>query len=73
MVSSVSIASSLLIVAGVLRSVENQINKYQGDEDFDDDIDRKFEYDRTERDGHGDLLKPPLKGINRLKDNKLRP
>jgi len=62
------------------RSVENQKNKYQEDEDFDDDhygqdydIDRKFEYDRTERDGHGDLLKPPLEGINRLKDNELRP
>jgi hypothetical protein len=69
------------------RSVEDQKNKYLVDDDFDDenygrdydddddddDDERQFEYDRTERDGHGDLLKPPLKGINRLKDNELRP
>jgi hypothetical protein len=43
------------------------------DEDKDEDTPRQFHYDRNERDGHGNPLKPPLPGINRERDNELRP
>jgi len=54
-----------------------------GEEDFggffggydggDEDDERQYPYDKTEKDAHGTPLAPPLPGINRMKDNKLRP
>lgn len=49
--------------------------KYEGggDDGDDDDDERRYDYDRTEVDGHGTALPPPLPGINRQRDNVLRP
>ena len=38
-----------------------------------DDSERQFRYDQNERDAHGDPLAPPLPGIDRMRDNMLRP
>lgn len=55
-------------------SKEDIERKYgDGDDgDYDDDDD-EFDYDREEKDGHGNRLAPPLPGIDRRKDNMLRP
>uniref|UniRef100_A0A7S4ALX4 Prolyl 4-hydroxylase alpha subunit domain-containing protein n=1 Tax=Pseudo-nitzschia australis TaxID=44445 RepID=A0A7S4ALX4_9STRA len=48
---------------------------YDNNDHDDDDEDEgiQYDYDRKEVDAHGNRLPPPLPGINRQKDNELRP
>ncbi len=58
-------------------SVDDVRKKYGGDSDeFDEDDDeeaKQYDFDKNERNAHGDKLRAPLPGIDRMKDNELRP
>jgi hypothetical protein len=54
------------------RNFDNNYGDY--DDEYDDyDESRQYGYDHNEKDAHGEPLNPPLPGINRQKDNLLRP
>ncbi len=56
----------------VRKKYEGSVDDFDDDDDDDDDA-IQYDYDRKERNAHGDLVKPPLPGINRMKDNLERP
>lgn len=60
-------------------SIDEVRKKYGGD-DFDEDEDededpeeKQYPYDKTEKNAHGDPLRAPFPGIDRMRDNELRP
>ena len=58
-------------------SIEDVRKKYGGG-DFDDfepedEDETEYPYDKTEKNAHGDLLRAPFPGIDRMRDNELRP